>query len=80
VCVGTTCYVRGADKLMERFMDELKIKEGETTPDRLFTLRGVRCIGCCGLAPAIMVNEEVHGKVTIPQVKEIINKYKKEAA
>ena len=80
VCVGTTCYVRGADKLMERFMDELKIKEGETTSDRLFTLRGVRCIGCCGLAPAIMVNEEVHGKVTIPQVKEIINKYKKEAA
>jgi len=80
VCVGTTCYVRGADKLMERFMDELKIKEGETTPDRLFTLRGVRCIGCCGLAPALMVNEEVHGKVTIPQVKEIINKYKKEAA
>ena len=80
VCVGTTCYVRGADKLMERFMDELKIKEGETTPDRLFTLRGVRCIGCCGLAPALMVNEEVYGKVTITQVKEIINKYKKEAA
>lgn len=80
VCVGTTCYVRGADKLMERFMDELKIKEGETTTDKLFTLRGVRCIGCCGLAPALMVNEEVHGKVTIPQVKEIINKYKKEAA
>ncbi len=80
VCIGTTCYVRGADKLMERFRDELKIKEGETTPDRLFTLRGVRCIGCCGLAPALMVNEEVHGKVTIPHVREIINKYKKEAA
>lgn len=80
VCLGTTCYVRGAGKLMERFMDELKIKEGETTPDRFFTLRGVRCIGCCGLAPALMVNQEVHGKVTIPQVRVIINKYKKEAA
>ncbi len=79
VCMGTTCYVRGAEKLMERFSDDLKIKEGDTTQDRLFTLKSVRCIGCCGLAPALMVNEEVYGKVTIPQVKEIIKKYKEAA-
>lgn len=79
VCLGTTCYVRGGDKLMEKFTEELKIKEGETTKDRLFTLRSVRCIGCCGLAPALMVNEDVFGKVTIPQVREIIKKFKKAA-
>jgi NADH:ubiquinone oxidoreductase subunit E len=79
VCMGTTCYVRGGDKLLERFSDELKIGEGETTKDKLFTIRSVRCIGCCGLAPALMVNDEVFGKVTIPQVKEIIKKYREAA-
>jgi len=79
VCMGTTCYVRGGDKLLERFSDELKIGEGETTKDKLFTIRSVRCIGCCGLAPALMINDEVFGKVTIPQVKEIIKKYREAA-
>lgn len=78
VCLGTTCYVRGGDKIIERFMDELKIKEDETTPDRLFTLKSVRCIGCCGLAPALMVNKKVHGKLKVTEVKKIIEKYREQ--
>lgn len=81
VCMGTTCYVRGADKLMEKFSEVLEIKEGETTKDKLFTLRAVRCIGCCGLAPAVMIGDKVYGKLTQTDVPKIIKEYKeKEAA
>jgi NADH:ubiquinone oxidoreductase subunit E len=76
VCMGTTCYVRGGERLMEKFSDVLKIQPEETTPDMLFTLKSVRCIGCCGLAPAVMVGDEVHGKLTIKQVPGIIQKHK----
>ncbi len=79
VCMGTTCYVRGSERLMERFSDLLKVKPEETTPDMMYTLKGVRCIGCCGLAPAVMVGDTVFGKVTIKDVPDILSKYKKTA-
>jgi NADH:ubiquinone oxidoreductase subunit E/NAD-dependent dihydropyrimidine dehydrogenase PreA subunit len=76
VCMGTTCYVRGSERLMERFADTLKIRPEETTPDMRFTLKAVRCIGCCGLAPAVMVGDAVYGKLTVKEVKGIANKYR----
>ncbi len=76
VCMGTACYVRGSETLMEKFSDVLEIKPGETTPDRNFTLNSVRCIGCCGLAPAVMIGDQVYGKCKASQVPDVINKYK----
>lgn len=75
VCTGTTCHVRGSERLLEKFQDVLEIRLGETTPDRKFTLRTARCIGCCGLAPAIMVGNEVYGKMTTRKIPEIVRKY-----
>ena len=76
VCMGTTCYVRGSERLMEKFSDILEINPGETTPDMKFTLNAVRCIGCCGLAPAASVGEQVFGKLTVKEIPDIIKKYK----
>ncbi len=76
VCMGTTCYVRGSERLMDKFSDMLKIKAGETTPDGKFSLNSVRCIGCCGLAPAAMVGDQVYGKLTAIQIPEIVNQCK----
>ena len=61
VCTGTACHVRGADKIMDALKGHLHIKEGETTDDLMFTLEGVRCIGCCASGPVITVNKETHG-------------------
>jgi len=61
VCTGTACHVRGADKIMDALQNHLHIEEGETTDDLLFTLEGVRCIGCCASGPVITVNKETHG-------------------
>jgi len=61
VCTGTACHVRGADKIMDALQDHLHIQEGETTDDLLFTLEGVRCIGCCASGPVLTVNQETHG-------------------
>ena len=77
VCLGTTCYVRGSERLMEKFSDLLKISPDETTPDKNFTLKSVRCIGCCGLAPAVMVGPDVYGKLSTKQVPEIISKHRR---
>jgi len=76
VCMGTACYVRGSETVMAKFSELLKVKPGETTPDRQFTLNSVRCVGCCGLAPAVVVGEQVHGKAKVTEVSEIINKYR----
>jgi NADH:ubiquinone oxidoreductase subunit E len=78
VCLGTACYVKGAKKVVEYFEEELGIKLGETTSDRLFTLSSARCFGACGLAPAVMVNDEVYGNVDRKKVKEIIKKKREE--
>ena len=64
VCLGTACYVRGADKVLNRLENELGIKVGDTTDDTKLTLDGCRCIGACGLAPAIIINDEVYGRLT----------------
>ena len=77
VCMGTACHVRGAQLILEKFERELGIKTGETTEDFNFSLDAVRCVGCCGLAPVVMVGEDVHGKVSQMKVPGIIKKYKK---
>jgi NADH:ubiquinone oxidoreductase subunit E len=76
VCMGTACYVKGGERLMDRLSEILNIKENETTDDMLFTIKSVRCIGCCGLAPAIMIGENVFGKLTPKEIPTIIEKYK----
>ena len=76
VCLGTACHVRGAPKLLESLERELRIRAGETTADRLFSLQAVRCLGCCGLAPVITVNEDVFAKVRQTGIAKIIEKYR----
>ncbi|MCL0056783.1 NADH-quinone oxidoreductase subunit NuoE [Dehalococcoidia bacterium] len=71
VCRGTACHVKGAPRILEEIEKVLKIKEGETTKDLEYTLESVACIGCCGLAPCIMVNKEVHGRLTTKEISDI---------
>jgi len=74
VCMGTTCYVQGSQRLMDKVSEVLKIKEDETTPDTMITLKGVRCIGCCGLAPALTIGTETYGKLTRQDIPDIVHK------
>ncbi len=76
VCLGTACYVKGSGDIYEKFKELLKIDGGECTPDGEFSLDATRCIGCCGLAPVLTVNDDVYGKVVVKDVEGIINKYK----
>jgi NADP-reducing hydrogenase subunit HndA len=78
ICMGTACYVRGAEKVLQEFSDQLQIKPGQTTPDGRFSLDTLRCVGTCGLAPAVLVGEKVHGSVTPEEVSEIIESYSTE--
>ena len=79
VCMGTACFVRGGDKLKDTLESQLKIKAGETTPDNLFTLETLRCVGACGLAPVIIVDGQVHGRMhTAQEVHETLAKYRPE--
>jgi NADH:ubiquinone oxidoreductase subunit E len=81
VCLGTACYVKGADKISQRLMDNLGIQFGETTKDGMFSLESTRCLGTCGLAPVVMIDDQVHGPVTPGEVSLILEKYlKKEKA
>jgi NADH:ubiquinone oxidoreductase subunit E len=75
VCMGTACYVKGADRLVEKLKEELGIGFGETTQDGLFTLEASRCLGTCGLAPVLMVGTEIHGKVAPDQVSALVARY-----
>ncbi len=80
VCKGTACHVKGADKVIEELEKILGIKVGETTKDGMFTLEIVRCVGACGLAPVVMVNDDLHGNLDTPEkIKAMIDQYKKEA-
>jgi NADH:ubiquinone oxidoreductase subunit E len=79
VCLGTACYVKGADRVAQRLMDELGIAFGETSTDGIFTLDASRCLGTCGLAPVIMVDQEVHAQVTPDQVPAILERYLEKA-
>jgi NADP-reducing hydrogenase subunit HndA len=76
ICLGTACYVKGSGELFEKMKNSLKIEAGECTPDMKFSLDARRCIGCCGLAPVITVNDDVYGKVTVDQIEGILAKYK----
>lgn len=79
VCLGTACYVKGAEQVVARFEQELGIGFGETSKDGLFTLDSSRCVGTCGLAPVVMVGEAVHANVTPDQVPRILEQYLKQA-
>ena len=75
VCLGTACYVKGAQEITDKLVEELKVEVGKTTEDRLFTLEETRCLGCCGLAPVMMIDDEVYGKVEPKKIPEILKKY-----
>ena len=75
VCIGTACYVKGSQNVLDKFGEILNIKCGETTEDGLFTLDGLRCIGACGIAPAISINGKVYPKVQLSEVAHIITEY-----
>ena len=72
VCLGTACYVRGADKILDALQKKIGIEVGDTTPDAKFSLRTLRCVGACGLAPVVMINEKVYGRVTPDMIDGII--------
>ena len=76
VCLGTACYVKGSGDIYNKLCEKLGIEGGQCTPDGKFSLDACRCIGACGLAPVMLVNEDVYGKVTPDQVKGILDKYK----
>lgn len=75
VCLGTACYVKGADKILQALEEKLGIKSGECTPDGLFSIDSCRCVGACGLAPVMMIDDEVYGKMTVEQIDSILSKY-----
>ena len=75
VCMGTACYVRGVEKVVEELKKELNISVGEVTPDGKFSLDCLRCVGACGLAPVMMIGEKVYGRVEANQIKEILTEY-----
>ena len=75
VCLGTACYVRGGKTIAENMEREYDVKEGETTPDRMYTYETVRCLGACGLGPVIVIDENIHGKVKPAKMKEIVGQY-----
>ena len=77
VCLGTACYVKGSQQVIDKFSEILGIKPGETTKDGLFTIDALRCIGACGIAPAISINGKVYPKVAVSSVPAIIDEYRK---
>ena len=78
LCLGTACYVRGAARVLQALQEELGVDLGGTSADGLFTLEGVRCLGACGLAPVMMVDGEVYGRLTPGRAREILSRYRDE--
>ncbi|MCI5772055.1 MAG: NAD(P)H-dependent oxidoreductase subunit E [Clostridiales bacterium] len=76
VCLGTACYVKGSQKVLDRLSEELHVPVGGTTDDGLFTLNATRCLGACGLAPVMTINEEVYGRLVPDDIPGILAKYK----
>lgn len=76
ICMGTACYVLGAEEVLNRFADRLKLKPGELSADGKWLISSCRCIGCCGLAPAIKINDKIYGKVNVQDVDKILDEYK----
>lgn len=75
ICLGTACYVRGGELIVEEFKRRLNIGVGETSTDGLFSLNSIRCVGACGLAPVVTVGDKIYGRVTPQQVRRIIDEY-----
>jgi NADH-quinone oxidoreductase subunit E/NADP-reducing hydrogenase subunit HndA len=80
ICMGTACYVRGSEQVLDEFKRQLKVEVGQSTPDGKFSLNCLRCVGACGLAPVVMVGDKVFGRVSPQQVKNIIAEYKEKNA
>ena len=80
VCLGTACFVKGSEKVLDKVKEILKIDVGETTEDGLFSIEATRCVGACGLAPVFTVNDEVYGKATPEMVESVISKIRSEEA
>lgn len=76
VCMGTACYVRGAEQVLDELKRQLKINVGETTADGKFSLNALRCVGACGLAPVVLVGEKVHGRVAPGEIKKILSEHR----
>ena len=79
-CLGTACYVKGAQQVIDKFSEILGIQPGETTEDGLFTIDALRCIGACGIAPAVSINGQVYPKVSVSNVPNIVKEYKAKEA
>jgi len=75
ICLGTACFVKGSDKILERVEEILNIKNGETTPDGKFSITTLRCVGACGIAPVMLINEQTYGNLEPSQIDEILAKY-----
>jgi NADH:ubiquinone oxidoreductase subunit E len=75
ICLGTACHVRNGEKILEALERELKIKPGDTTPDGLFDLQRVACLGCCALAPVMQIDGQIYGRVTSSRLKKILEGY-----
>ena len=73
VCLGTACYVKGSQKILDRLQERLKIEPGQTTEDGMFSIDKTRCVGACGLAPVFTVNDEVYGKATVKKLDEVLD-------
>ncbi len=76
VCLGTACYVKGSQKVLDKLSEELEIPVGSTSKDGKFTLQATRCLGACGLAPVMTINDEVYGRLTPDQIPTILEKYR----
>lgn len=76
VCMGTACFVRGAEKILNKLKADLDVQNGKMTADGKFTLRDIRCVGACGLAPVVLIDDKVYGHVTPDKIGEIINEYR----
>jgi len=76
VCLGTACYVKGSQQIIDKFSELLGINPGETTADGLFTLSALRCIGACSIAPAVNINGKVYPKMTVAKVQELVEEYR----
>ncbi len=76
VCMGTACHVRGAPRILEEVERELKIKPGETTADREFSLESVNCLGCCAIGPVVVIDKDYYGEMTVNKVSKLIRQYK----
>lgn len=75
ICMGTACYVRGAEKVLDEFKKELAIQVGQTTADGKFSLSSLRCVGACGLAPVVLIGEKTYGRVAPDDVQDILKEY-----